>query len=429
MRIAIISDTHFGFGQGTEREEDPYEAFGEAIEGSLDCDLILLPGDIFDGRNPDAETLSRAMELMTRPLLRQSDIELIQGIGKDTGKISEIALMGIPMVAIHGTHERRSKGLLNPIEALEKAGFLIHLHCNGVVFGKGDERVAIQGMSGVPEQHAEETLSGWGPSPEHGCFNLLMLHQSITEFLYAPHTLDLKKIPEGFDLYVNGHIHEAKVSEYKGKPFLIAGSTIPTQLKEESEKPKGFWIIETSVRDRMKDEEGEVTEKAGIRLIWKEFKKQRRFYYRKLGEQGADEIEEHMKRIIESNPGKKPMVRLDMEGEVKDTLIDEIETRFGQEMILSIKRDKKVDKIPKKSLEEHKLSVEEMGRKILLKNLKDSGLDAKSFENFFELLVHGKSEEAMEGLIKKPPEVREKSGGKGREENKSKQTVLFGQGE
>ncbi|NIQ17993.1 MAG: hypothetical protein GTN43_04250, partial [Candidatus Aenigmarchaeota archaeon] len=86
---------------------------------------------------------------MIKPLLVKNDVKLVKGIEKDISKISEIALMGIPIVAIHGTHERRTKGLLNPVEALEKAGFLIYLHCNGVIFKKGSERVAVHGMSGV----------------------------------------------------------------------------------------------------------------------------------------------------------------------------------------------------------------------------------------------------------------------------------------
>ena len=426
MRIAILSDFRFGFGAGTERAEDAYEAFGEAIEKSLGCDLIVFGGDLFDTRNPDAETLTKAMELMIKPLLTQNNVKLLQGIGKDKSKISEIALMGIPIVAIHGTHERRSKGLLNPVEALERAGFLVYLHRNGVIFEKGGERIAIQGMSGVPDQYAESVISEWNPKPEHGCFNVFLLHQSITEFLYANHTLDLGKIPKGFDLYVNGHIHEAKSEEYAGKPFLLTGSLIPTQLREESENPKGFWIVETSMRDRLKADRNlkfsKVIDKDGTRMCWVELENQRKVYYRTFEKGGIEAIENELKGIAQENPEKKPMVRLNLKG-TKDTLVNEIEMKFGEKLILSFKREKEEKKLPTKTLEEHKLSVEEMGRKILMENLKKADLDPKIFENLFELLVEGKTGEAMDMLIETP--VKPKKPKKEVKEGKAKQTILF----
>ncbi len=419
MRIAILSDFHFGFGAGTERQEDSYEAFREAIEKTKDCDLIIFGGDVFDTRNPDAETLTKAMELMIKPLLVKNDVKLVKGIEKDISKISEIALMGIPIVAIHGTHERRTKGLLNPVEALEKAGFLIYLHCNGVIFKKGSERVAVHGMSGVPDQYAENVISNWKPKPEQGCFNIFLLHQSVTEFLYAPHTLDLNKIPKGFDLYINGHVHEARQSKYNGKSFLLTGSLIPTQLKEESEKLKGFWVVETKGKD--------VSE-----IQWVELENQRKVYYKTFENEGIETIEGELNKIVQENPEKKPIVRLNLKG-AKDTLVNEIEMKFAEKLLLSFKREKHERKLPSKTLEEHKLSVEEMGKKILLENLKKANLDPKTFENLFELLVEGKTEEAMERLMKIPvrkeraekPKTPKKEEKREEKKVKVKQTTLF----
>lgn len=422
MRIAILSDFHFGFRAGSERAEDPYDAFKEAIDKSLECDLILICGDIFDTRNPDAETLTKAMELMIPPLLTQNDIKLIQGIGKDISNVSEIALMGIPIIAIHGTHERRTKGLLNPVEALEKAGFLVYLHCNGVIFEKEGERVAVQGMSGVPDQYAEGALSNWNPAPEHGCFNIFLLHQSITEFLYAEHTLDLNKLPKGFDLYVNGHIHEAKESEYDGKPFLLSGSLIPTQLKEESEKPKGFWIVETSVRDLAGEtpKAKKVFDKNGVRIYWLPLENQRMVYFKSFENPSIENIEKEVDALLAKKHDKKPIIRIDLKGRFSETLANEIEMKFGSKAILSLKRAAEKDEFPRKSLEEHKLSVDEMGRKILFENLKKAGLNPKLFENLFELLVEGKTDETIDLLTKTP----EKEGST----KNSKQTMLFGHG-
>ncbi len=316
-----------------------------------------------------------------------------------------MALMGIPIIAIHGTHERRTKELLNPVQALEKAGFLVYLHCNGVIFEKDNERVAVHGMSGVPDQYAESVLANWNPSPAHGCFNIFVLHQSITEFLYAQHTLDLKKLPRGFDLYIDGHIHEARESAYDGKPFLLTGSLAPTQIREESEKTKGFWIVKTSDKD--------------ARIEWVELKHQRRVYLRSFENPTVEAIETELGMIVAENPTKKPIVRLDLSGKISETLADEIEMKFGGKAILSLKREAQAkEALPTKTLEEHKLSVEEMGRKILLENLAKAKLEPRTFENLFELLTEEKVDEAMD-ILTKAHEKAEKT-------KDSKQKRLFG---
>jgi len=410
MKIAILSDFHFGFGAGTEREEDPYEAVREAIEKAIDSDLIILGGDIFDNRNPNTETLTRAMELLINPLLKISGTRLVKGIGKNTEKISKIALMGIPIVAIHGTHERRTKGLLNPVEAMEKAGFLIYLHCNSAVFEKNGEKVAVHGMSGVPDQYAESVLKNWNPKPVEGCFNIFILHQSITEFLYTQHTIDIEKLPKGFDLYVNGHIHEPRKSEYSGKPLLMTGSLIPTQLKEESTKPKGFWTIETKTQE----------------IRWIPLDNQRKVYYKTFENPDMETIEKELKKVLEVKHEKKPIVRMKLKGKFSNTLVSEMESKFGDKVLLSFRKEAQKDELPTKTLEEHKLSVEEMGRKFLLENLERSRLDPKIFENLFELLVEGKTEEGMK-ILMEIPEIKKKDEHRDKEKQEKpvKQTKLF----
>lgn len=392
MKIAILSDFHFGFGRGTEREDDPYSAVSEAL-GKIDgIDLILLGGDLFDGRTPDASVLSRAMELLHKPLLKESSVKFSGFTGERKGEQpSGMSLLGIPVVSIHGTHERRVKGLVNPVQALEKAGFLIHLHCNGAIFEKEGEKVCIQGLSGVPDQYAESVLQEWNPEPLEGCFNIFILHQSVTEFLYAPNTIDLGKIPKGFDYYVNGHIHNPKLTSYEGKPFLLTGSLIPTQLrKEESKEPKSFWVLDTSTGETKR-----------IPL-----ERQRRFYF--IDYQGKEELRKKMEDIFSRRHELKPIIRINFPKDSGSEEISETESIYGEKSILSVKRESMEEKkFESKTLEEHKLSVEELGKKLLRQNLEKEGLDPRTFEGIFELLVEGKSDEAI-GLL-----TREKRGENG----------------
>ena len=129
MKISIISDMHLGYAYGTERENDSFLAAEEAIEASADCDAILVGGDIFDTRTPTTETLIRSMQLFMKTNFWEGGAKVVEGVGgKSLSDFSPLNTSGVPIIAIHGTHERRSKGLMNPVEGLEKAGFVIYLH-------------------------------------------------------------------------------------------------------------------------------------------------------------------------------------------------------------------------------------------------------------------------------------------------------------
>lgn len=390
MKISILSDFHLGFGTGTEREEDAPEAAKEAMEKSLDSDVILIAGDIFDTRIPSTEVFVRAMQLLVKPMKAENGVRISRGINKKVEDIPLIKSEGIPVVAIHGTHERRVKGLLNPVEALERAGFLIYLHCNGVVLEKESEgrkeRVCIQGMSGVPDQFSAGVLEQWNPKSVENCFNVFILHQSLSPFMYAPHLLPVEKLPKGFDLYICGHMHEPKKSVYRESPLIIPGSLVTTQITKESMKPMGFWSFETESR------------KAEFRVI----ENQRRVYYNVLdtGKVGREEIEKEIGKILETGHEKKPLIRIKLKGKEKNLPLDEIKAKFQDQAIVSFRKETEEERIQTKTIEEHRLSVQELGRKLLDENLRESRLNSKTFEHIFELLLENKTDEVINLLSK-----------------------------
>jgi DNA repair exonuclease SbcCD nuclease subunit len=381
MRVCVFSDTHLGYGRGSETYEDSFRALNEVIRNGLGCDLILVAGDLFDSRNPDAEVLTRAMESLIPTLTKDNGSRIVGLVDRKAEGLNPMHHQGIPVVMIHGTHERRVKGLLNPIQALEKAGFAIHLHCNGIIIGKDGEKVCIQGMSGVPDQFSESVLSNWKPEPVKGCYNVFMIHQSLSPFMYSPHAMPVEKLPKGFDLYVSGHVHESQEAEYSGKPFIIPGSMARTQMNRDSEKPLGFFIIDT---------------KGGIEF--NELEDQRRFYFIEMKEEGLGEIEERLEEISERGHGLKPLVRVRVKGERRSLPVRELEEKFSGKMILSFRTSFEEREIKRVGIEEHRLSVNELGRKILGENLKSGGLDADLFERIFELLLHRKPDSALDVL-------------------------------
>ena len=386
MKISIISDLHLGFGQNTELENDCFAAFQEAIEKSLDCDLILLGGDVFDVRIPNTETFTKAIEILKKTLSTNPGARIVQGLKKD---INEFPLIkeGIPVVGIAGNHERRVKGLLNPVQGLERAGFLVYLHCNSVVLEKDGKKVAVHGMSSVPDQYGEQVLSEWNPKPIEGCFNILIMHLSIAPFLYAPCLIPLEKIPKGFDLYINGHVHGTVKTEYDGKPFIIPGSLLPTQITKDLSKHS---FCKVSVENS-----------AILSVEFVSLDHQREIFYKEFLEpdSGVKEVEAYMDEIAKVKRPLKPIIKIVLSN--RNIQTKEIEQLFRDSAIVRFNKksiEEEAKQIQPKDIAERVESVNELGKRLLRESMHSEGLDSQAFETVFELLESGKIEDA-ENLI------------------------------
>ncbi|MCX6777328.1 MAG: metallophosphoesterase family protein [Candidatus Micrarchaeota archaeon] len=223
MRIAIIADLHLGYGRFyADSFEQARRALAEAVKRA---DLILVAGDIFDAKVPKMEVLSEAIRMFRSA----------------SGK-------RVPIAAIHGTHERRSRGSSNPVQLLAEAGLFTDVHNSSAIFELDGEKVAVHGMGGVPEQYVTNALEACSPKPVEGAFNIFMFHQNIRELVPAPDALGIEQLPPGFDLYVCGHMHARTVLEADGKLLLIPGSTVVTQMRGEEQGEKGFVMFDTKTR-------------------------------------------------------------------------------------------------------------------------------------------------------------------------------------
>lgn len=371
MRITLLSDTHLGFGSGTERDQDAFLAFEEAIARGLGSDLILLAGDVFDTRTPTPETFSRAMEILLKSRFRPTTIK-ISGIRKDLTNSVE----GIPVIAIHGNHERRVKGLINPVEALERGGFLAHLHANGVLLERGGEKLAVQGMSAVPSQYAAEAFKEWSPRPVPGAFNILLFHQNLEGYMISLHPLPPSSIPEGFDLSICGDIHDARQATLHGSPLLLPGSTVATQINKDACTPRAIWDIDTSTRE----------------ILRLPLKSQREIFYQDCATE--EEAREFLQKTLSHPRPLKPIIKI--RGQVSP---DHLREQFREQAILLFSGELES---PGVTIEEQRLSVQESGKALLEKNLREQGLDPLVFEPLFELLVNKKQDEALDLLRKQP---------------------------
>lgn len=241
MRIAILADLHLGYERFSS---DSYSQAAEALEKAYQsADAILIAGDLFDYRHPKPEVLAVAINLFRNLSKKEfrAHVEGFEGRGA--------AYTGVPVFAIAGTHERRSEGAAHAVELLGLAGLLVDISQARAVIAMddGSERIAVSGVGGIADERFREVLHSLNPKPAEGMFNVFMFHQSVHDLLpFDNDYINIEELPQGFDLYIDGHIHNRVERGCHGKPFLIPGSTVLTQLKDAEQEEKGFFVYDTS---------------------------------------------------------------------------------------------------------------------------------------------------------------------------------------
>jgi hypothetical protein len=265
---------------------------------------------------------------------------------------------------------------------LEHAGLLIHLHCATVVFEIEGRRVAIHGMSGVPDRYAKDSFNQWNPKPVPGALNILMLHNSISPYIYSPlepPSMKIEDIPKGFDLTVLGHMHWHEIKLLNNGKLLLTGSTVPTSMKRiESEQQKCIFKYDTDIRAIPLDFQR--------KIFWEEYE---------IGPNIKNTIENFISTLSLTKP--KPIVNIKIKGIVKkeSTLFNfsDIEEKFSNKAIVNINKDFEAESLQDqleiiKTLKDERLSPEEHGLRILQGKLKEFNCGIK-IDEIFDYLVEG----------------------------------------
>jgi len=414
MKIAFVTDFHLGF-HPNGREQDAFNNAVSAVEAAVkeNIDAIVFNGDFFHHDVPKQEILLEAFKLLIIARDAADSAAKIEITGKKGIRKPEFE--GIPFIAIHGTHEFRGHDFTNVLEIFDKAGFMIYIHAEKLVLSKHRERVALHGLGGVPEKKALDALLHWKPEPEENAFNILLLHQSLKEFMPFEDemvaTISLGDLPQGFDLVVNGHLHWSSEVKEKNLHLLMPGSTVVTQMKNlESKKKKVWFLLDTK--------SGELTEKiiAG----------QRPFHYSKIEllqanpETVREKVESEIKGLIRGEHLEKPLVKIKVVGSLakgfneSDLKLNDFVEKFKHEAIVSVTSNFREESFKKKiselsALQAEKKSISELGLEILEKNLEETEFN-KAFDSrrLFSLLKEDESAKALSMVSeltprKKPP--------------------------
>jgi DNA repair exonuclease SbcCD nuclease subunit len=395
MKITIFSDCHLGFKYGEERGEDSFNALQEIMSDSLDSDLILIAGDLFDTRIPRQEIIAKAARILSKVQEVPNKAKLIDIRNKEKLEVNPLSLRGIPIVAINGNHDRRSKYLVNPIQVLENAGLLIHLDRSTALFEIDGKTVAIHGMGYVHERYAKDALNEWNPKPIENAINILVLHQSINPYIYSPlepPTIDIEDLPKGFDLYIEGHVHWRELRNLHNSKFILAGSTTPTAIsRNEAQQPKAYYFFN------------------GSNIETKIIQNQRKIIYEECNLAGG--VRSQIETLLQTLPTQtpKPMVFIKVKGSIsKDASIpnfSDLEEKFRNKAIININKDLQIEGFEDQAemlrlLREQKLSPEEHGLKILQKNLENINCGLK-IDDIFDHLVEGDTDLLLNILLGK----------------------------
>jgi DNA repair exonuclease SbcCD nuclease subunit len=368
MKIAIVSDMHIGYDRFSE---DAIRQATAAMElANRVADAVIIPGDVFDKRAPKPDVIAQAINLFREMAGKKWNAKVVEFRGS-TKNFSDV-----PVVAISGTHERTAAGKDNALNLMGLAGLLVDTSEATTIIEKDGERVAIYGFGGISEERVREQLEILQPKPVEGIFNIFMFHQSVYEILpFSEDFIYYDELPKGFDLYVDGHIHSRIEHVVHGKPFLIPGSTVLTQLKDGEQGAKGFYLFDTV--------------KKSYEFVEIE---SRPFFVRELSFTGGSpkEIRERCEREIEDACAKhkNPIVRIRLVGTMAggfgnaDMPLQMLINKYSDRAVLDFDSSKLVDTNVEKGIAEIRstkeggTSVKEMGISMLLSKLKEEKLDS-----------------------------------------------------
>lgn len=387
MRIAIVSDLHIGYDRF---RKDAYAQAKEALMMAAGrADAIIIPGDIFDTRFPKPDVIAEAIGIFKE--LQEKDfgarIVGFEGVGKIyTDK---------PILAVPGTHERRTSDTEDPVDLLNLTSLLADIGMGVAVIEKDGERVAVTGIAGVVEERFGDALKEYANKTVEGAFNILMFHQSLYELLpFNDSFLRMEELPKGFDLYVNGHIHSRVESSVHGKRFLMPGSTVLTQLKDGETEKKGFFIYDTKTGEH-----------EFVHINSRSFELLKIDAYTDNEETLWKEVEGRIADAVSKN-GQGCILRIEISGSSRDVKrlgigMQEIAKRFRNDAVIDISRKGfgEVSDEGKRSeilSDISNVSVKDLGIGILMAALKRNGYDLGiGPAELFELLSSGEKKDKV----------------------------------
>ena len=235
FKFAHMADCHLGAFREKELRKLNLEAFERSLEACIErrVDFIVISGDLFHSASPDMEIADRAVMIMKK-----------------------VVDHGIKIYIVYGSHDCSANtksliDLLNTAGLFKKVviiqaeeGFALET----VVDGKTG--VEIAGMSGRVGGLEREYYENLRVDTKTENFKIFMFHSAIREMRpsYIPEeqSMSASLLPEGFDYYAGGHVHERMANTIDDKKIVFPGPLFGSNvrdLKKMEEEKRGFYVV------------------------------------------------------------------------------------------------------------------------------------------------------------------------------------------
>lgn len=234
VRFMHVSDTHLGAKEYSMdvREQDVYQAFGEALEIALDerVEFIAHSGDLFDVWSPSNKALTEFKNFAR--------------------KISE---KNIPFFVILGDHDRPKRVDYPAASIFDFLGITLlgEQEFQHVTRNYSGEDIMIGGISNIKGLRREslpgEYIKADREASKHKN-SILLSHQAVFPYFYPQEACEIEKsqLPSNFSYLAFGHVHDSFLTR-EGRTFAYAGSTeiaSSSEIRNYQKAGKGVNIVD-----------------------------------------------------------------------------------------------------------------------------------------------------------------------------------------
>ena len=229
MKFAHLADTHLGYRQFglLEREKDFYEVFDKIIDRIIEekVDFVIHSGDLFDSARPSPSAL----------LAFQKGLLKLKGAG-------------IPIYAVAGNHDIVNRnGAIPPQVLFKKFGLKLISPINST-YMQGDVFIAgLPFYSSSQNKNLKSKLDELSKKAQNHDKSILVLHQGIDKYFNLQYELEIGDIPDNFNYYALGHLHNYICDDFGGGKLVYPGSTETwnvNELIDLKKNGKGFVIVD-----------------------------------------------------------------------------------------------------------------------------------------------------------------------------------------
>ncbi|HLN44481.1 MAG TPA: DNA repair exonuclease [Candidatus Sulfotelmatobacter sp.] len=234
------SDLHLGYAQYNleTRRQDFDDVFTELVSKTIELkpDFMIIAGDLFHHSRPSNTTLENAIRNFKR--LRDA---------------------GIPVLTVDGSHDTAPNTITGTIlTPLDSAGLIVYLPRHDGACWRKPGYCYVYGIPNFRSRRRTDELlptflAEKVPLPDGNVSNIFVFHGAIDlpsvkpPYIEAEISPDL--VPEGFQYYAAGHVHEGYKGKFKTGLLVYSGCT-ETVNYSEADINKGFQYVKVDEKGK-----------------------------------------------------------------------------------------------------------------------------------------------------------------------------------